>query len=415
MMTRMRKLRILGGVGVLAAALALASCVEHETAAPVVVPQHGGDLFLRYVAMGNSITAGIQSGGINDSTQRRTYPYFLAQQAGARFEVPFFFGRGCPPPFQTSFLVSQARVGPGSTATTCDLRAPSIPRFVQNVAVPGSTVSDALEPARTGASGTFQVMSQFILGGRSQLAAMEAAQPTFVSVWLGNNDWLGTFTSGNTALLTPLATFSAAIDAIAAGINRTPARDAVLISVVNPLFLPYVQPGAFFFMLQAAGQLPPGKVVDVSCAPGSPLAANLVSFNALQDPGLAVISCANDAPYLLNPTEQQAITSRVGEYNQKLQQVAQANDWLYVDLNASFLALVANPNEIRKCQGLATAQTQQELMAAVQNTCPSAMAPFFGNAVSYDAIHPSTAMHVRITNELIARINQRHGLSIPLL
>jgi hypothetical protein len=408
----LRYLRTLGAAGAVAAALTLAACVEHESVAPVVVPQHGGELFLRYVSMGNSITAGIQSGGINDSTQRRTYAFFLAQQAGARFEVPFFFGRGCPPPFQTSFLVSQDRVGPGSTATTCDLRAPDIPRFVQNVAVPGATIADALEPARAGASGTHQVLGQFILGGRSQLAAMEAAQPTFVSVWLGNNDWLGAYTSGNTALLTPRATFDAAVDAIAAGINRTPARDAVLISVVNPLFLPYVQPGAYFFMLQAAGHLPPGKV-DLSCAPGMPTAANLVSFSALQAPG--VVSCVNDAPFVLNASEQQAITSRVGEFNQKLQQTAQANDWLYVDLNASFQALVAHPNELRKCQGFATAQTQQELVLAVQNTCPSAMAPFFGNAVSYDAIHPSTAMHVRIANELIGQLNQRHGLNIPAL
>ena len=36
-------------------------------------------LFDRYVSMGNSITAGFQSGGINDSTQQQSYAVLLAQ------------------------------------------------------------------------------------------------------------------------------------------------------------------------------------------------------------------------------------------------------------------------------------------------------------------------------------------------
>jgi len=35
-------------------------------------------LFDRYVSMGNSITAGFQSGGINDSTQLQSYAVLLA-------------------------------------------------------------------------------------------------------------------------------------------------------------------------------------------------------------------------------------------------------------------------------------------------------------------------------------------------
>ena len=36
-------------------------------------------LFARYVSMGNSITAGFQSGGINDSTQQQSYAVVLAK------------------------------------------------------------------------------------------------------------------------------------------------------------------------------------------------------------------------------------------------------------------------------------------------------------------------------------------------
>ena len=41
-------------------------------------PPAGAPFMARYVAIGNSITAGFQSNGINDSTQRRAYPHLLA-------------------------------------------------------------------------------------------------------------------------------------------------------------------------------------------------------------------------------------------------------------------------------------------------------------------------------------------------
>ena len=53
----------------------------------------------RYVALGNSITAGYQSGGINDSTQRRAYPALIARAFGLALRVPGAVrqGPGCAP------------------------------------------------------------------------------------------------------------------------------------------------------------------------------------------------------------------------------------------------------------------------------------------------------------------------------
>jgi len=50
------------------AVLVVAACeADHDVFGPN--PPIGGELFRSYVAIGNSITAGFQSGGINDSTQ----------------------------------------------------------------------------------------------------------------------------------------------------------------------------------------------------------------------------------------------------------------------------------------------------------------------------------------------------------
>src|SRR4029078_5489371 len=66
----------------------IAACGDADT--QILLPKNaaGGDAFRSYVALGNSITAGYQSGGINDSVQRQSWAFLLAQQAGARFAYP---------------------------------------------------------------------------------------------------------------------------------------------------------------------------------------------------------------------------------------------------------------------------------------------------------------------------------------
>src|SRR5438105_4749803 len=61
----------------LAAGLTLAlaaACHQDELFTPLVPSYAGGAMFQRYVSFGNSITAGIQSGGLNDSLQKLAYP-----------------------------------------------------------------------------------------------------------------------------------------------------------------------------------------------------------------------------------------------------------------------------------------------------------------------------------------------------
>ena len=84
----------------LAGAVLLGACVgDGDELITGQVTPNGGTLFIRYVAMGNSITAGFQSAGINDSLQARAYPVLLAQRAGATFNYPAVSMPGCPRPF----------------------------------------------------------------------------------------------------------------------------------------------------------------------------------------------------------------------------------------------------------------------------------------------------------------------------
>src|SRR5213596_3422064 len=108
---------------VLGLVLAAAACNDDQLNRPFGnIPVD--PLFARYVSMGNSITAGFQSGGINDSTQQQSYAVLLAQAMRSPFFVPSLTKPGCPPPFTNVF--TGARVTPPgyptSTATSCYLR-----------------------------------------------------------------------------------------------------------------------------------------------------------------------------------------------------------------------------------------------------------------------------------------------------
>src|ERR687887_356750 len=127
---------------VLGLVLAVAAC-QNDTLNRPFLDTPVDPLFARYVSMGNSITAGFQSGGINDSTQQQSYAVLLAHAMRSPFFVPSLTKPGCPPPYTNVF--TRARLSAG-TDTTCALRAvPAVPPpYISNTAVPGAEVMDIL-------------------------------------------------------------------------------------------------------------------------------------------------------------------------------------------------------------------------------------------------------------------------------
>src|SRR5882762_6489191 len=125
-MTHRRNL-VAAGVSIV---LLTAACHQDELFSPLPPLYTGGALFKRYVAMGNSITAGIQSGGINDSTQKQSYAVLVAAAMGGDpFYYPSLNAPGCPPPF-TNIFTGARLGGVGVTGSTCLLRNANIPPYL---------------------------------------------------------------------------------------------------------------------------------------------------------------------------------------------------------------------------------------------------------------------------------------------
>src|SRR4051812_28236205 len=86
---------VVRGALLMGATAAFAACYSDSN---VVGLTPVNNLFTTYVAIGNSITAGYQSGGLNDSTQRQSFAFLLAQQMNTRFAYPSFAKPGCTVP-----------------------------------------------------------------------------------------------------------------------------------------------------------------------------------------------------------------------------------------------------------------------------------------------------------------------------
>ena len=432
-------------------AVVVAACTSDNTNVVLGPKQSDANaLFQNYVALGNSITAGYQSSGIMDSTQRRSYAVLLAAQMGTRFAYPSLAGRGCAPPV-VNFL-TQARFGNTTaapvTSSTCDLRsASSATDILNNVAVPGARAADLTATTGTSAS---NILTSLFLGGKTQVQKAVEALPTFASVWIGGNDVLAAASTGfivpvagASPGITPQASYTASVDAAVTGLLAGNANlKGILIGVPNvnniPLFFPVavLQTNAAFLagFDQASGRVAtstdPFKAaplqIDPNCTgAGStlisfPLAGQIAAFrndtNATGQPPKAATSRRGHPPYIacgvsstpgappapvgdaliLTAAEQATISSSTDAYNTYLSGKATALGWAYV-----------NPNVL--LDSLRTAG-----QVPVAPNIGSSTAPF-GAWFSLDGFHPSTQAHRAIMNHVAKAINTTYTTSLALI
>ena len=364
-------------------------------------------MFARYVSMGNSITAGFQSAGINDSTQVLAYGVLLARQMHTPYFQPLLNRPGCPPPIVNVFL--RTVVGPPlNPALPCALRkqTPVPPPFLNDVAVPGAGSEDVLTNLSPNSSPN--ALTTILLGGLSQVQAMQRANPTFVSVWVGNNDVLGpatdTANAGNPAELLDSTTFAARYDSILAAIGQTPAKGKGILIGVNDVTIPYLTYGSVYLGAKLAGALPATFNVSLDCAPqalGGVGDTTLVPFRygfgligAAQAGATDTLDCLND--HNITPGELASLHLLVAAYNRHISAQATSQGYAFVDPNPTFLLVKADTSQFAVFPHANPADPRF-------TTAP------FGLAFSRDGVHPSTAAHKLIANFLIQTVNAKYG------
>jgi hypothetical protein len=405
----MRKLRIL-------LALTLAACNEPTappsapTAQRSLQPLTPQDLFARYVALGTSNSQGVQSAGLSAATQRAAWPAQLAARAGATFSLPLMQDPGCSPPLLPPLAADVALVaafgafGAGddlvsTVMTTCmPLQAGIVPP-TNNVAISGADVHDALNATIASATLTSvrvgTLYSRVLAPGQTQITAMVAQQPTFVSVELAANDVLPAST-GRIAAMTPYASWEADFDQVIAAVQSTGAR-AVLVGLPGDARkFPSIRTARELFS-QWPYLATLGISVSFNCYWGSS------SYNSVFLPGYILTllskapttaSCADvpgAADYVLTPNDLNAINARMAQINTHIQARATENGYAYFALSA----LYDLPKPSLNMYNVLFSNTP------------------FGSNMSLDGVHPSAQGQGILATAAVQAINARYGLAIP--
>ena len=400
----------------LGATLALSACTE-PTAPPAPLSPHerpqlltAQDVFARYVALGTSNSQGVQSAGISAATQRAAWPKQIASRAGAAFSLPLVQDPGCSPPLLPPLAADVALVaafgafGGGSdlvtaVMTTCMPLMPGIVPPTNNVAISGADVHDALNTTIASATLTSvrvgTLYSRVLAPGQTQVTAMLAQQPTFVSVELAANDVLPAST-GRIAAMTPYANWEADFDQVIAAVRSTGAR-AVLAGLPNDARnFPSIRTARELFN-QWPYLATLGITVSFNCYWGTS-ASNSVFLPGyiltLLSRTPTTASCTDvpgAADYVLTPSDLNAINARMAQINAHIQAKASENGYAFFALSA----LYDLPKPSLNMYNVLFSNTP------------------FGGKISLDGVHPSAQGQTILANAAVQAINTRYGLAIP--
>ena len=421
--------------------------------------------FSRYIAVGNSLTAGFSDNGLYREGQLTSYPNFLATQfrnvGGGDFTQPLFTEAQSNGSGYLSLTGFTAAGTPITTTVTTNrairggtAAAPLFTKFtdpINNLGVPGIRMSDILTAGYGSVQGNpyFERITPDATPAQTYLQRVQATvasiRPTFFTEWLGNNDVLGFATAGGAASsLTPTATFTANTNSVLDALTVDGAKGLVVTipDVTGIPFFTTVGPG---FRATLTTNNVPGVVALTGAAPGGPTSANrkqiaTVDIRDASGTGrqLFTLTSAPFLPLLGRPTgapwrsfvPRAALATYLTSYG--------------IDTLQAFGATTGNPipssfilDDVEQGQvltattafntALTTAANQRNLAVFDANTFfrsvansgvvtngVSNTASFVsGNLFSLDGVHPTPRGYAVIANEMIKVINAKYGASVP--
>ena len=357
-------------------------------------------IFARYVALGTSNSMGVQSAGIFASGQRAAWPAQLAARVGSPFSLPLVRDPGCGPPLLPPLAADAVLVGAfgndlvTTVMTTCAPLQAGVTLPANNVAISGADVHDALYSTVESQGPTTRtgiLYSRVLLPGQTQVTAMLAQQPTFVSVELAANDVLPAST-GRISAMTPYADWERDFDQVVAAVRSTAAR-GVLVGLPND--------AANFPSIRRARELfnewPSLLALGISVSFNCYLSSNFVFVPGyvltLLSKTPTTATCADvpgAADYVLTASDMNAINARMAQMNAHMRTKAAENGYAYFSLDAVY--------------GLA--KPRFSVSDLLFSNAP------FGAYISLDGVHPSSQGQGLLATAAAQAISATYGVPI---
>lgn len=402
------------------ASVALVACSEDRTTGPA-----GQDAFSRYVAIGTSLSMGVQSDGVVYFSQQHDWTAFLAHQAFASYTQPLVAPPGCFSPLIAPLQFNRRlsgipASGPGSDQTksipdtTCALFG-SITLPANDVAIDGANTYDALyvTPETASVEGVKRRRQyRLVLPPKNtQVTAMMQQKPTLVSVELGANEVLGVASgllfpkagyrgAAAAGTFVPNAVWQPVYDQLIDSVKKTGAK-VLLVGVPKTTGFVSLRTGDELYQDRAEFQAF-GVIIQPDCQGNAnsifvPIKV-LNAVGAAQATGQPQAFSCSDQPgqqdNILTPADIQTVNALVDGMNSHMQSVAQANGWAYVDLASVWAQWVANRPGFSLSRLL---------------TCNSP----YGQYTSLDGVHPNAAGYQEMANAAATALNFTYGFAIP--
>ncbi|WP_179021639.1 G-D-S-L family lipolytic protein [Winogradskyella forsetii] len=431
--------------------------------------------FSKYVALGNSLTAGFADGALYKVSQENSTPAILAQQFaalanGGSFAQPLMndnvggllaagnqlpgFGPrlayGGLDDNGNPIIVPVNNLNPGATITTdIVLNNPTGP--FNNLGVPGAKSFHLLAPGYGNIAALPNANPYFVRMASSPnttvIADAIAQQPSFISLWIGNNDVLGYALSGGDGSnpITPMIgapgvgfeqTYQALVGSL---VGNIPNVQGILGNIPNVTAIPHFTTvpynpipldaasagalnqayAAYNGGLQVAAQ---NNLITAEEAEERTIAftegegntmvlidENLTNLSALGLPNyrqsteddLFVLPLSSLIPqgygtqiqledrWVLTPEEQAEIAEATNQFNQVISAVATANGFALLDANTLL-------------DQLATTGMESNGLILTSSLVT-------GGAFSLDGVHPNSRGYALIANEMLKEIDETYG------
>jgi hypothetical protein len=414
------------------AGLLLVSACKPDIKTPK--PTAGNANFSRFIAVGNSLTAGYSNGGLYLQGQLNSYPSIMAKQmqsvGGGAFNQPLFstsqangsgylqitgFTNGSPviSPVTTDLAIRGIEAVPGFGNVTLYTKYTG---DIENYGVPGIKLEQITYAPLGNLNGYFERLlpGSFPNNTTTYLAFITAKPFTFFSNWLGNNDALLYATSGGAGdVLTDVNVF-AELDNLLINTLTAGGAKGVVATIPDVTSIPYfttITVGQILAGVQA--QNPAAKALYINAlVSGSTYAPRVATANdliVLTFPtsmiGTPVVTPYGSYPYGLTPltpidnqyvldaNEVALVKEHVASYNATIKSVAEAKGLAIFDAY-TFLENVNTYGYYGDGLGLTSKFVT-------------------GGLFSLDGVHLTPRGYSIVANQFIDAINAKYGSNIP--
>ncbi len=323
-------------------------------------------MFDTYVTMGDSLTHGFQGGSVDETRQPDTYGKRLANLMNTEFVQGLLRFPG--------FLVNMEDVGKNNIAwyeyyyaITGGDRVDDWDDqdSINNFGITGADIRTALESG--GDEGGYYKLALGKNGAPMVTQALDR-NPTFVSVWLGNNDTLSCALFTDAGKLTPLADFQQKYSELISKItSKGSIEGAILINLPDVVAIPYLEPA---------------NDPDVPAG----------SYKAFWNTNVS------DVDEVLTPSDINQITARTEQFNDIIEGYALANGWAFLDVNTIFDDILTYGHNLKNGSGYPSGRI--------------VTADYLGGIFSLDGVHLSSTGQATVANFIADAIDYNYAAGL---